>query len=185
MWKLHWSQWSWTESVITDLCFVDPLVVLSYFGTSVWWKPIDSFIQSCGLPDTCNKITEEQKCLGHWSKYCNDSSLILSWIKSISEKESRYIYFSHWIPYQMAYGQWNGWRRPVELKTSRKVTDTAEWKSRGLGAQGPDCDTGDVWLKWGWRRWLVFFCFFLTVSLAISRYLSVKYSVLSKRNKRR
>ena len=43
-------------SVITDLCFVDPLV-LSYSGTRVLRKPVDSFVQSCGLPDACNRMT--------------------------------------------------------------------------------------------------------------------------------
>lgn len=60
------------------------------------------------------------------------------------------------------------------VEESLRVIDTAEWKGRGLGAQGPDCDTGAVWLKWEWRR-LIFFP--LSVSLAISRYLSAKYSV--------
>lgn len=49
------------------------------------------------------------------------------------------------------------------------MIDTAEWKGRALWAQGPECDSGDVWLKWcGGGDF-----FFLTVSLAISRYLQL------------
>lgn len=53
----------------------------------------------------------------------------------------------------------------IELKTWLGVIDSANWKDKGLWAQSPEGDSGDVWQKWD--RSDIFFS--LTVSFAVSK----------------
>lgn len=106
-----------------------------------------------GSPAACNKLTEEQRCLGYSLNIIVMRAHGISAVKSKSEYRKELM---DWSMNSRCY-MLSGRVGPIESKTWQGAIGTTEWKSRD-GGQCPESGSGAVWLKWS-EEVIVFSCF--------------------------
>lgn len=118
------------EHIVGQLtCLCPALGALSWFGTSVWGKPGEGFIQ-VGVRQLHATNWQEQRCLGYSLDVIVMRAHGISAVTSKSEYRKELTDWSVNSRWSMLSGRVG----PIEPKTWRGAIGTTEWKSRDVGS---------------------------------------------------